>query len=116
MGIGWRVVCYRLQGQNKALFGYAETSEQGLQFVEANAEELPFESASLDGYTIAFGIRNVTHIDRALSEAHRVRPLAFKALSLKPKPLSVNEIRGSGFSVTVLSSLSNLGFRNQTRV
>ena len=57
-------------------FWYAETSEQGLQFVEANAEELPFESDSLDGYTIAFGIRNVTHIDRALSEAHRVRPMA----------------------------------------
>ena len=42
--------------------------------MEANAEELPFETDSLDGYTIAFGIRNVTHIDKALSEAHRVRP------------------------------------------
>ena len=41
----------------------------------ANAEALPFEDASVDGYTIAFGIRNVTHIDRALSEAQRVRPL-----------------------------------------
>ena len=45
-----------------------------MQFVEANAEELPFETESLDGYSIAFGIRNVTHIDRALREAHRVRP------------------------------------------
>ena len=65
----------RLQGVglNPILQWRAETSEQGLQFVEANAEELPFEAASLDGYTIAFGIRNVTHIDRALSEAHRVR-------------------------------------------
>lgn len=46
--------------------------------MEANAEELPFESDSLDGYTIAFGIRNVTHTDRALSEAHRVRSLAMQ--------------------------------------
>lgn len=47
--------------------GYGEVS-----FVEANAEELPFEDASFDGYTIAFGIRNVPRIERALSEAHRV--------------------------------------------
>jgi demethylmenaquinone methyltransferase/2-methoxy-6-polyprenyl-1,4-benzoquinol methylase len=41
-------------------------------FVEANAEELPFESGSFDAYTIAFGIRNVPRIQRALEEAHRV--------------------------------------------
>jgi len=41
-------------------------------FVEANAEELPFESNSFDAYTIAFGIRNVPRIEKALSEAHRV--------------------------------------------
>jgi demethylmenaquinone methyltransferase/2-methoxy-6-polyprenyl-1,4-benzoquinol methylase len=40
--------------------------------VEGNAEVLPFESGSFDAYTIAFGIRNVTHIDKALSEAYRV--------------------------------------------
>eukprot|EP00947_MAST-08B_sp_MAST-8B-sp1_P005155 g5155.t1 len=43
-----------------------------VSWVEGNAEELPFEDASFDAYTIAFGIRNVTHIDRALREAHRV--------------------------------------------
>ena len=43
-----------------------------VDFVEANAEELPFEDASFDAYTIAFGIRNVPHIDVALSEAFRV--------------------------------------------
>jgi demethylmenaquinone methyltransferase/2-methoxy-6-polyprenyl-1,4-benzoquinol methylase len=37
-----------------------------------NAEALPFPDKSFDAYTIAFGIRNVTHIDRALAEAHRV--------------------------------------------
>ena len=40
-------------------------------FVEANAEELPFADEQFDAYTIAFGIRNVPRIDRALSEAHR---------------------------------------------
>ena len=37
-----------------------------------NAEELAFPDRSFDAYTIAFGIRNVTHIDRALAEAYRV--------------------------------------------
>ena len=43
-----------------------------LEFVEANAEELPFEANSFDAYTIAFGIRNVPRIEVALAEAHRV--------------------------------------------
>jgi demethylmenaquinone methyltransferase/2-methoxy-6-polyprenyl-1,4-benzoquinol methylase len=46
--------------------------EQRITCVEGNAEELPFESGSFDAYTIAFGIRNVTHIDKALAEAIRV--------------------------------------------
>ncbi|HSG33217.1 MAG TPA: class I SAM-dependent methyltransferase [Sphingomonadaceae bacterium] len=37
-----------------------------------NAEELSFPSRFFDAYTIAFGIRNVTHIDKAISEAFRV--------------------------------------------
>lgn len=41
-------------------------------FVEANAEDLPFSDGTFDAYTIAFGIRNVPRIDVALSEAFRV--------------------------------------------
>ena len=44
----------------------------GLSWSEQNAETLSFEDRRFDAYTIAFGIRNVTHIDRALAEAHRV--------------------------------------------
>ena len=43
-----------------------------IEFTCGDAEKLPFPDASFDAYTIAFGIRNVTHIDRALKEAHRV--------------------------------------------
>jgi demethylmenaquinone methyltransferase/2-methoxy-6-polyprenyl-1,4-benzoquinol methylase len=43
-----------------------------VEFVEANAEDLPFADATFDAYTIAFGIRNVPRIDRALAEAFRV--------------------------------------------
>lgn len=45
---------------------------QPLAWVTADAEALPFETGSMDAYTIAFGIRNVTHTDKALAEAHRV--------------------------------------------
>jgi demethylmenaquinone methyltransferase/2-methoxy-6-polyprenyl-1,4-benzoquinol methylase len=44
----------------------------GLSWSEQNAEQLTFDDKSFDAYTIAFGIRNVTHIDKALSEAYRV--------------------------------------------
>ena len=41
-------------------------------FVEGNAEALAFPDRAFDAYTIAFGIRNVPRIDRALTEAFRV--------------------------------------------
>ena len=44
----------------------------GLVWTEQNAEELTFPDQFFDAYTIAFGIRNVTYIDKALAEAHRV--------------------------------------------
>ena len=45
---------------------------ENVDFVEANAEELHFGDAEFDAYTIAFGIRNVPDIAKALKEAHRV--------------------------------------------
>lgn len=45
---------------------------KGLKFSCCNAEDLPFEDNSFDYYTIAFGIRNVTDIRKALKEAQRV--------------------------------------------
>jgi demethylmenaquinone methyltransferase / 2-methoxy-6-polyprenyl-1,4-benzoquinol methylase len=43
-----------------------------VSFVEGNAEALAFPDRAFDGYTIAFGIRNVPRIDLALAEAFRV--------------------------------------------
>ncbi|KAF5802625.1 putative 2-methoxy-6-polyprenyl-1,4-benzoquinol methylase [Helianthus annuus] len=43
-----------------------------LVWVEGDAEKLTFKDDSMDGYTIAFGIRNVTHIEKVLAEAYRV--------------------------------------------
>lgn len=52
--------------------GFDTKTDAELEFVEANAEKLPFEDESIDQYTIAFGLRNVTNIDIALREARRV--------------------------------------------
>lgn len=54
-----------------------------IDFVEANAEDLPFEDKSYDGYTIAFGIRNVPRIERALEEAYRVLKTGGRFLCLE---------------------------------
>ncbi|MGB5276521.1 MAG: bifunctional demethylmenaquinone methyltransferase/2-methoxy-6-polyprenyl-1,4-benzoquinol methylase UbiE [Gammaproteobacteria bacterium] len=43
-----------------------------VKFVEANAEDLPFEDNSFDCVTIAFGLRNVTNQDKALASMYRV--------------------------------------------
>ncbi len=50
----------------------AKREIQGLSWSEQNAETLTFGDAAFDAYTIAFGIRNVTDIGKALAEAHRV--------------------------------------------
>lgn len=50
----------------------AQRGIDGLVWTEANAETLQFPNRFFDAYTIAFGIRNVTDIPKALREAHRV--------------------------------------------
>ncbi|MBL4805607.1 MAG: bifunctional demethylmenaquinone methyltransferase/2-methoxy-6-polyprenyl-1,4-benzoquinol methylase UbiE [Alphaproteobacteria bacterium] len=45
---------------------------EGFSWECGNAEQLPHPDNTFDVYTIAFGLRNVTHIDNALKEAHRV--------------------------------------------
>ncbi len=56
-------------GRDRAL----DQGRQGaLEFLCADAEALPLAARSVDAYTIAFGIRNVTRIERVLTEARRV--------------------------------------------
>jgi len=56
--------------------GRARFADRGLagnvEFVQANAECLPFPDNHFDCITIAFGLRNVTHIDAALASMFRV--------------------------------------------
>ncbi|MBA4176306.1 MAG: bifunctional demethylmenaquinone methyltransferase/2-methoxy-6-polyprenyl-1,4-benzoquinol methylase [Leptothrix sp. (in: Bacteria)] len=44
----------------------------GVEWLEGTGEAIPLPAASVDTLTIAFGIRNVTRIEDALREIHRV--------------------------------------------
>jgi demethylmenaquinone methyltransferase/2-methoxy-6-polyprenyl-1,4-benzoquinol methylase len=49
-----------------------EAARTAITWTCGDAENLPIASGSVDAYTIAFGIRNVTHLEKALAEAYRV--------------------------------------------
>jgi demethylmenaquinone methyltransferase/2-methoxy-6-polyprenyl-1,4-benzoquinol methylase len=56
---------------------------RGLQYVQLDAEKLPFPDGSFDLVTIAFGLRNVTDKDAALREMHRVLKVGGQARVLE---------------------------------
>ena len=58
-----------IEGRNRA---EAEDRTHQLDWMVGDAMALPFEANSFDVYTISFGIRNVTRINDALTEAYRV--------------------------------------------
>jgi demethylmenaquinone methyltransferase/2-methoxy-6-polyprenyl-1,4-benzoquinol methylase len=58
----------------------------GIEWLVGDAEALPFADRSFELYTIAFGLRNVTRIERALSEARRVLKPGGRFLCLEFTP------------------------------
>jgi demethylmenaquinone methyltransferase / 2-methoxy-6-polyprenyl-1,4-benzoquinol methylase len=68
------------------LVGRERAAELGLSnvsFEEGNAEELPYPDRQFDCVTIAFGIRNVPRIERALGEMYRVLKIGGRFLCLE---------------------------------
>lgn len=75
--VGWRGQVVLADINNSMLeIGRGRLADQGyagnVGFVQANAENLPFPEDHFDRVSIAFGLRNVTHIDRALASMYRV--------------------------------------------
>lgn len=74
-----------------------------------DAEQLPFESNSFDFVSVAFGLRNMTHKDRALAEMQRVLKPGGKLLVLEfsrvAKPL---EKAYDWYSFNILPKLGKL--------
>jgi demethylmenaquinone methyltransferase/2-methoxy-6-polyprenyl-1,4-benzoquinol methylase len=71
-GGGSRAVICDISAEMLAVGRERAGGEERLAFVQGNAECLPFPGKCFDAYTIAFGMRNLTHISKALAEAFRV--------------------------------------------
>ena len=81
-----------------------------VDYVQANAEELPFPDAEFDLVTIAFGLRNVTDKAKALASIRRVLKPGGRLLILEfSKPLSkaLNEIYDQ-YSFNILPKLGEI--------
>jgi demethylmenaquinone methyltransferase/2-methoxy-6-polyprenyl-1,4-benzoquinol methylase len=91
-GMGFRATVCDINGDMLAV-GRDRAAKRHLDdrvaFVEGNAEALAFPDGSFDGYTIAFGVRNVPRIDRALSEAFRVLKPGGRLLCLEFSSVTV---------------------------
>ena len=48
------------------------SNNKNINRINCNAEELPFKDDLFDKYIISFCLRNITYIDKALSEAMRI--------------------------------------------
>lgn len=85
-------------------------TEGDLTWVQGNAEQLPFEGSSMDSYTIAFGIRNVTNKDAALAEAHRVLRPGGRLLVLEFSHVTVPGLREfyDAYSFNVIPAMGAL--------
>jgi len=74
--------------------GLDKLLDPSISWVVGDAESLPLSNDSIDAYTIAFGIRNCTHIDKVVKEAHRVLR------------------KGGRFLCLEFSQIETLGFKN----
>jgi demethylmenaquinone methyltransferase / 2-methoxy-6-polyprenyl-1,4-benzoquinol methylase len=85
-GVGTRVTICDINAEMLSV-GRELAVERGLdgvvKFEQGNAEELAYPDRSFDCVTIAFGIRNVPRIERALSEAYRVLRIGGRFLCLE---------------------------------
>ena len=85
-------------------------AESALRWINGDAEALPVPDATFDAYTIAFGIRNVTHIDKALAEARRVLKPGGRFLCLEFSQVQVAglDFLYDKFSFNVLPALGHI--------
>ncbi|XP_044472106.1 2-methoxy-6-polyprenyl-1,4-benzoquinol methylase, mitochondrial isoform X1 [Mangifera indica] len=84
--------------------------DKSLVWVEGDAEALSFDNNTMDGYTIAFGIRNVTHIEKVLAEAYRVlkRGGRFLCLELSHVEIPVFKELYNYYSFQVIPAIGEL--------
>ncbi len=60
----------------------SHASTQKIEFIEGDAEKLPFPDNSFDGAVISFGLRNLTNLEKGISEMRRVIKPGGKVVNL----------------------------------
>ena len=86
-------------------------STKALTFVQGNAQDLHnFEDNTFDVYTIAFGLRNVTDVDKGLEEAYRVLKPGGRFMCLEFSQVPDPFLRAiyDAYSFNVIPELGNL--------
>ena len=86
-----------------------KSDPQNIEWICGDAESLPVSDRSVDAYTIAFGLRNVTSIPNALREAKRVLRPGGRFLCLefsKPAIAFINPIYDA-YSFKILPEIGN---------
>jgi demethylmenaquinone methyltransferase/2-methoxy-6-polyprenyl-1,4-benzoquinol methylase len=90
-GEGRVIVCDL--SENMVLAGRARGWDKGIldgvEWLVGDGEALPVATSSVDAYTIAFGIRNVTHIEKVLEDAARVLKPGGRFMCLEFSPEQV---------------------------
>ncbi len=85
----------------------------GIEWLAGEAENLPLADNTVDAVTIAFGIRNATHLDRALAEMTRVLKPGGRLSCLEfSQPIAPLRPFYTAFSYTVIPALGALIARN----
>ncbi|XWS73609.1 hypothetical protein CRYUN_Cryun02cG0143300 [Craigia yunnanensis] len=94
--------------------------DKSLLWLEEDAEALHFGDNSMDGYTIAFGIRDVTHMEKALAEAYRYDFCSFTVIPAVGKLVTgdrdsyqylIESIRRFPPQETFVSMIAEAGFK-----
>lgn len=88
---------------------------EGITWIQGNAENLPFDSESVDVYTISFGLRNVTLKEQALKEAYRVLKKGGQFLCLEFSPIQRPLLKEfyDFYSFSILPKLGKYIAKNQ---
>ena len=88
-----------------------------MSWLEADAERLPLADASVDSYTIAFGLRNVTRPEAALADAARVLRRGGRLLVLEFSHVQLEPLRAAydAYSFAAIPAMGRLVVRARIR-
>ncbi|MBI5236669.1 MAG: bifunctional demethylmenaquinone methyltransferase/2-methoxy-6-polyprenyl-1,4-benzoquinol methylase UbiE [Deltaproteobacteria bacterium] len=111
VGAGGNVVVYDINGEMLKT-GRTKCVDRGflknVSFVQGNAEDIAFDDNTFHTATVGFGIRNVTHLDKAFAEMRRVVKPGGKVICLEfSKPQSA--ILASLYDIYSFSVIPRVG-------